>query len=178
MTSFLLMRHAQPDFSGVNGWALPGWPVDLAPLAPAGEHQVKAQIPTILKFDPEVVITSPVTRALHTALLMSSDLRVPLKVEFDLHEWFPDVRLQRLNWEQLLERQAEFETLKGEWPSGESRPWETATSMRERLLAVLRRYISFRRVLVISHQEPIRAISQVNEVGHASLIRFEWSDGR
>jgi broad specificity phosphatase PhoE len=172
------MRHAQPDFSGVNRWAPPGWPVDLAPLAPTGEDQVKAQIPTVLKFDPEVVITSPVTRALHTALCMSSDLRVPLKVEFDLREWFPDVRLKRLSWEQLLERQEEFETLKGEWPLGETRPWETVTSMRERLLSVFRRYTSFRRVVANSHQEPIRAIAEVNEVGHASLTRLEWSDGR
>ena len=94
MTTFLLMRHAQPDFSGVNRWASAGWPVDLAPLTLSGEQQVKAQIPTILDFDPEVVITSPVTRALQTALSMSSDLHVPFKVEFDLHERFPDVRLQ------------------------------------------------------------------------------------
>ena len=38
-----------------------------------------------------LIVTSLMTRALQTAALLSRALHVPLAVEFDLHEWVPDL---------------------------------------------------------------------------------------
>ena len=137
MTTFLLMRHAQPDFSGLEKLNAAGWPVDTAPLAPSGEQQVTEKVKQLLEFGPEVIIASPVTRALHTAALLLNDLHVPLKVEFDLYDWLPDLGYRRLTMDELRARQSDYNSLKGEWPAGETRPWETASSMRRRVLAGL-----------------------------------------
>jgi len=173
MTTFLLMRHAQPDFSGLERLNAAGWPVDIAPLAPVGERQVADQVNKIVEFDPQIVIASPVTRALHTAALLLTELHVPLKVEFDLYDWLPDIGLQRLTMDELRARQSEFNSLKGEWPVGETRLWESASSMRQRVLAVLGKYLGYSRVLAVCHQEPIRVVTGASEVGLAAIVRLE-----
>jgi broad specificity phosphatase PhoE len=173
MTTFLLMRHAQPDFSGLERLNAAGWPVDIAPLASSGEQQVAERLSQILEFGPEVVIASPVTRALHTAALLLAELHIPLKVEFDLYDWLPDLRLQRLTVDELRRRQSEFNSLKGEWPAGETRLWETASSMQHRVLAVLRKYCGYSRVLAVFHQEPIQVLTGASEVGLSALVRLE-----
>jgi broad specificity phosphatase PhoE len=173
MTTFPLMRHAQPDFSGLERLGVAGWPVDIAPLTPSGEQQVMGQVSQIIEFGPEAIIASPVTRALHTASLLLTELHIPFKVEFDLYDWLPDLRCQRLTMDELRARQSEYNSLKCEWPVGETRLWETASSMRLRVLAVLGKYYGYSRVLAVCHQEPIRVITGANELGLATLVRLE-----
>jgi len=173
MTVFILMRHAQPDFSGLERLDAAGWPVDTAPLAPSGEQQVIGQMSKIIEFNPEVIVASPLARAMHTAALVLGELHVPFKVEFDLYDWLPDIQYHRLTMDELRSRQSEFNSLKGEWPAGETRPWETASSMRRRVMDVLRKYHAYGRALAVFHQEPIRVVSGASEVGLAALVRFE-----
>ncbi len=173
MTSFLLMRHGQPDFSGLEKWNARGWPADLAPLAATGEEQVARQLDRIAGFDPQIVLASPVTRALQTALLVLQRVRVACKVEFDLHDWVPDLALQRISLEDLQKRQSEFDRLHGEWPAGETRPWETNSAMRARVIGVLNRYLGYQRVLVVYHREPIRVLVGPVDVGMADVVPHE-----
>lgn len=172
MTNFLFIRHGQPDFAGLHQLDVSGWPVDIAPLDPSGEQQVMDQIPKIIEFNPEIIISSPVTRALHTAVVIVSRLYTPLKVEFPLYDWLPDLRFQRLTMDELRLRSAEFNSLNGEWPLGETRLWETASMMRKRVISVLGKYKGFKRVLVVCHQEPIHSITGQKEVGLATMVPF------
>ena len=173
MTFFLLMRHGQPDFSGLDKWNARGWPADIAPLAAAGEEQVRRQFDRIAEFAPEIIVSSPVTRSLHTALLVLPRVNVPCKVEFDLHDWVADLSLQRLTLEEMQRRGSEFDSRHGEWPPGETRPWETNSAMRARVLGVLSRYLTYRRVLAVFHNAPIRAVAAVADVGMAEIVPFE-----
>ncbi len=173
MTSFLLMRHGQPDFSGLEKWNARGWPADLAPLAALGEEQVSRQLDRIADFGPEIIVASPITRALQTAMLVLPRAAVPCKVEFDLHDWVADLSLQRITLEELQKRQYEFDACHGEWPPGETRSWETFSAMRSRVLGVLNRYRDHRRVLAVFHNAPIRSVTDVRDVGMAELVPFE-----
>lgn len=173
MTSFLLMRHAQPDFTGLERLKAAGWPVDIAPLDPSGEQQVIGQMKQIAEFSPEIIISSPLTRALQTAVLVLVELRLPFRVEFDLRDWMPDLRYHRLTMDELRARQSEFNGLKGEWPEGETRPWETASNMHQRVSAVLGRYLNHRRVMAVSHQRPIQAVTGASAVELAGLRYLE-----
>jgi broad specificity phosphatase PhoE len=165
------VRHAQPDFTGLHQLDVSGWPVDIAPLDPSGEQQVMDQIPNILEFNPEIIISSPVTRALHTAIIVAR-LNIPLKVEFPLYDWLPDLRFQRLTIDELRSRSGEFNRYSGEWPLGEKRLWETVSMMRKRITSVLDKYKELKRVLVVCHQEPIHSVTGQKEVGLATLVPF------
>jgi uncharacterized phosphatase len=97
----------------------------------------------------EIIPSSPTTRALQSAALLSRALDVPISVEFDLHEWIPD-----LTWRYDQEAVAdaayrEMMDLSGEWPAGETRNWEPLSKVRERVTAVLGRYTHLRRLIVV-----------------------------
>ncbi len=173
MTAFLLMRHGQPDFSGLHALGVEGWPVDIAPLDPSGEKQVLDRIPQIMDFAPEVIVSSPLTRALHTATVVFSRVHLPLRVEFQLYDWLPDLGFKRLTMDELRARSSEFNSLKGEWPPGETRSWETSSIMRSRVLSVLSRYTQYKHVLAVFHQEPIRSVTGQNDVGLAAIVPFD-----
>jgi len=176
MTFFLLMRHAQPDFSGPRKWDAPGWGGDLAPLTEVGERQVNQQVDKIREFNPELVITSPATRALHSAMVLRPELDVPFKVEFDLHEWVPDRAFRWRTLGEVQKLQSDFERFRGEWPPGETKPWETIANMRLRALGVFRRYLNFDRVLAVCHGQLIKAITGVDEVDLAELVPLEFKE--
>ena len=61
MTSFLLMRHAEPDYSYPSKWNTLGWGADLAPLTEKGEEQVLSQVNAINESAPEIVLSFPTT---------------------------------------------------------------------------------------------------------------------
>ncbi len=173
MTTFMLMRHGQPDYSGPKRWEAPGWGTDLAPLSDAGVQRVMRQLSTIQAFQPEIVISSPMARALQTALVIRQGLLVPFRVEFDLHEWVPD---KTFKWRTLAEveaLQADYESHKGVWPLGETKLWETTESVRQRVFAVLRRYYAYTRVLAISHVLAIKAVTGVDRVEMAGVVKMD-----
>jgi len=176
MTSFLLMRHGEPDFSGPNKWNAPGWGGDLAPLTNIGEEQVIRQLDKIREFNPEIVISSPTTRTLHSALVLRSALEAPFNVEFELHEWVPDLNFQWRNLIDVQRLQSEYYRLHGEWPAGETRPWETISSVRSRSLAIFRKYLNYQRVLAICHGQLIRSITGLDDIEFAGLVPFELKE--
>ena len=180
LTLFLLMRHGKADFSGPNKWNAHGWSSELAPLTEIGEKQVMQQIGRILEFNPEIVLSSPATRALQSALILRSGLSVPFKVEFDLHEWVPDRNFQWRNIKEVDRLRADFIQCNGEYPVGETRPWETLSHMQSRATAVLRKYISYKRVLVVCHGELIKSLTQKDHfdthMDNASLVPFELKE--
>jgi broad specificity phosphatase PhoE len=172
MTSFLLMRHAEPDFSDCD--KRPGWGSDLAPLTPAGEDQVISQMNRIIEFNPEIVISSPMTRAMHSALLVRSEVDVPFKVEFNLHEWMPDRSFKSRSLENFQACGLEFYRLNGEWPKGETRCWEPLSAMRLRALMVLRKYLKYQRVLIICHGKLIKSLTTLDtDVDFAGFVNLE-----
>ena len=127
------MRHGQADFTSPNRWNSPGWGKDLAPLSAEGIRQIQATIDDINNWKPNLVLASPMTRALQSASIVTITLGLELIVEFDLHEWVPDRSFSWNTLEETLRAQEDFATCKGEWPLGEERPWETLTSIRNRV---------------------------------------------
>jgi broad specificity phosphatase PhoE len=174
------MRHGQADFSGPSKWNAPGWSAELAPLTETGEKQVMQQIGKILEFDPEIVLSSPATRALQSALLLHSKLTVPFKVEFDLHEWVPDCNFKWRNLQEVEQLWADFIQYNGEYPEGETRPWETLSHMRSRAVYILHKYINYKRVLVVCHGVLIKSLTNEihfdTHIDNASLIPFEMKE--
>jgi broad specificity phosphatase PhoE len=136
-----------------------GWGGEIAPLTLTGIEQIKNIIPDVHEWGPELIVTSPTSRTLHTCALLASQLSLPFEVEFDLYEWAPNLNLM---WETIEEVQAaldEMEYLGGEWPEGEIRVWEPISSVRQRASNVLQRYTNHTRVAVTCHQVVIKALT-------------------
>ena len=61
----------------------------------------------------------------------------------------------------------------GVCPPGETKLWETTESVRQRVLAVLKRYYAYTHVLAISHVLAIKAVTGVDRVEMAGVVKMD-----
>lgn len=151
MTVFFLLRHGYADYSLADRRRLKGAARDLVPLTSCGLEQIKQTAQTLREIRADIIISSPMTRALQSAAILSRLLDLPLEVEFDLHEWIPDLTFSYDQSEVSKAAYAEMLEQSGEWPKGEVRNWEPLSSVRSRVIGVLMRYCNFRHVIVVCH---------------------------
>ena len=91
MVKIVFMRHSEPDYSFVTARKYIGHGLDLGQLTENG-----IQLAEKVSFDnrlsgAEIIVSSPYTRALQTAAILSKNRQLDIKVELDLHEWMPDL---------------------------------------------------------------------------------------
>jgi broad specificity phosphatase PhoE/L-amino acid N-acyltransferase YncA len=140
-SAFYLVRHAETNWTLVNARQLVGAANDLAPLTELGVRQIEALTDRLRTLALCFILTSPMTRALQTAAVLSRALDLPLHVELDLHEWVPDLTYSWRSPEQVVALVEDMRRWGGEWPSDGPHPlWEQVSSVRERSLNVLRGY--------------------------------------
>ena len=159
MTQFLLIRHGETAWDILIAKGAKGWGGEIAPLTPNGIDQVRNIIPVVREWTPELIVTSPTSRTLHTCGILASQLFLPFEVEFELYEWLPNLNLLWETYEEVENAFNEMEQLGGEWPEGETRVWEPLSSVRRRSLTVLEQYTKHSKVAVTCHQVVIKALT-------------------
>jgi len=172
---FYLMRHADTDWPLVNGRHLVGAANDLAPLTDRGVQQVEAAVKQVRRLGVRLILASPMTRALQTAALVSRALDLPLVVEFDLHEWVPDLTYRWTTPEQVLALIENMRQHGGEWPSTQSQPaWEPMSAVRQRSLGVLARYASATYpIAAVTHGGVVESLTG-RSVGLTEIVPYEF----
>lgn len=151
MTTFYLVRHAEPDWAFKNARNLTGALRDYVTLTENGLQQAEQ----IVKKHPyiresELVLSSPFTRSLHTAAIINRQLALPILVEYDLHEWLPD-NFEVNTHAEIQALTKEFFAHEGRHPDGESKLWETKQSVVDRTRAAMAKYLDHSRVIVVCH---------------------------
>jgi broad specificity phosphatase PhoE len=163
MTAIYLLRHGEADYEPVYERQWPGSMADLAPLSPTGYEEATAAANWLAEVAVSALVTSPFTRTMQTASIVSCRLALPIQVEFDLHEWIPD---DSFRWHTHVEVRAflaDFESCGGEWPAGQRRPWEPLSSVRARATAALGKAIGRMRddgaLVAVCHEMVIRSLT-------------------
>ena len=175
MTRFLLIRHGETAWHLTNAKGATGWGAELAPLTETGIRQIQGITQAVREWSPEIILSSPTSRTLHTCALLSTALGIPFEVAFDLHEWIPDFQFKWKTSDDILVSRKEMEQLGGEWPEGETRCWEPLSQVRQRVSSVLKRYSNRARVAVTCHEIVISALTGRN-IGLAERIEYNTSD--
>ena len=80
------IRHGQTDYSLKDQKIYQGFGVNLAPLSEEGVRQIEETAKDPRLQGAELILTSPYTRAIQTAAILSRRLDLPIAVETDLHE--------------------------------------------------------------------------------------------
>lgn len=132
---------------------------DWIPLSARGVAEAEAAADRLCDTPARLVLSSPMTRALQTAAIISRALDLPLAVEFDLHEWLPDVSQTYDSTAAAVAAAEEMARSGGEWPDGQSLGWEPLSQVRRRVLAVLRQYADQGDVIVVCHGTVIEALT-------------------
>ncbi len=172
-TSFLLMRHGHADWARVRHCI--GWGADVVPLSDLGRQQVRDRIADIKAWQPTIILSSPMTRSLETATIVSQALFIPIEVRFELHEWIPKLSMDWRSLDEVTSLQNDLMACGGEWPAGQSRDWEPLSRVRSRALSVLDKCGDGQRVLVTAHRVLMYALTGQFEIANAEIIDFRSS---
>ena len=169
---FYLVRHGQTDYSMKNSGIYQGFGVNLAPLSERGVRQIEETAKDVRLKGTQIILSSPYTRALQTAAILSKELGAPIIVETDLHEWLADKKYTYLDDETAEKNYQEYTEMNGCYPEAMERSWESAEMMRARVMAVLNRYCHYQKVVVACHGMMMQALTGGKHPQNGEIV--EW----
>lgn len=173
MTVFYLIRHGEPTYQPVNDRNFIGHGLDLAPLTEIGIQQLKETSKDNRLKNCEIIVSSPYTRALQSAAILSKELGIDIEVDVDLHEWIPDIiNFQHRTSEECFSLSRDFDLHNGIHPKGEVKVWETKENMKRRINGVLEKYLKYNRVIVVCHEMVIKTIEYQEKVANGEIIEY------
>ncbi|MGE5654148.1 MAG: histidine phosphatase family protein [Bacillota bacterium] len=172
MTTIYFVRHGETHYDLAEQRRLKGGMRDLVPLTDKGREQALSAAERLRGMPITRIVTSPMTRAMETAHIIAVALGLPMAVEFDLHEWLPDLSHNYDSSRFAREQSAEMECLGGEWPTGETRGWEPLSSVRQRVRSSLIKYQGGEPLVVVAHGTLIYAMTG-ERISTGHVIKFE-----
>ncbi len=173
----VFIRHGEPDKEEVDKRGFIGQGRDFAPLTDLGIKQAENVSLNPLLADCQIIVSSPYTRALQTAAIISKNTGLNIKVEVDIHEFIPDKTFQVKGEEENKALHKDFMCCRGEYPEGEIRKWETITEIINRSKPVFDKYIDlgYKKILVVAHGGVIRRYTGVGLIGHCEVCEVDYS---
>jgi broad specificity phosphatase PhoE len=178
MATFYLVRHGQPDYQSLSGYSFFGFGRDFAPLSPVGIAQAEQAAADARLQSAEMIVSSPYTRALQTAQIISRRTRLPVQVELALHEWIPDLTNAYTSSEESFQLSKEFADCRGEYPAGILCRWETLSAMRQRMKAVADKYADREKVILVGHGMAFRALAYIQELPPGGIVECQYEKGQ
>lgn len=175
MTTFYLIRHGQADWDDCYARGLSGFRTDFTKLTTLGKDQLENTAKDERLTKANLILSSPYTRALQSAAILSRNLQTKIEIEYDLHEWMPDSTGVYSSQLEIFGLADDFERCHGIYPSGETRLWETLEHLKTRVSSVLQRYLQFDFVVVVCHEMAIWSVTDTRDVANGQIIELELS---
>jgi broad specificity phosphatase PhoE len=174
VTRFHLIRHGEAAWAAMHARGAQGRDFNFVELTPAGVAQIEALAADARLKSAEAVISSPYTRALQSAAILSRRLNLPLHVEHDLHEWLYDRDPYAPFVADEVERRRQHYFASDRFAPPESQlAWETAFEVRTRVEAVLRRHAHHDASIVVCHVGVIFSLTGREKVGLGEVVGFD-----
>ena len=166
MTKFYLIRHGKADYSYAEKTGHLAVFANLAPLHRDYVYMVDKTAKDKRLADADLIIASPYTRALQTAATISKQTGLDITMESDLMEWQEDLSYTFNSFDIQNQRIEEF--LRGDYTHCESKE-----HLRDRVMAVLKKYKKYKKVVVVFHCMAILAVTGLmREIENAEIIEF------
>lgn len=178
MALFYLVRHGEANYDGMLENGFWGFGRDFAPLSKKGKKQAEITAKDIRLKDAELIVSSPYTRALQTAQIISRKTGIRVEVDIDLHEWIPDENNQYKTSEESFALAREFTKFKGEYPPGEKFRWESLSHMRKRMIHVADKYSDYNKVILVGHGMVFRCLAYIEKMNPAEIIECAYQIGQ
>ena len=86
MATFYLVRHGKTDYSERNKKIYQGFGVNLSPLSVEGVKEIENTSKDKRLLEASIILSSPYTRAVQTAAILSKELQIDIVIETDLHD--------------------------------------------------------------------------------------------
>ncbi|MBQ3088475.1 MAG: histidine phosphatase family protein [Clostridia bacterium] len=173
----VFIRHGEPDFSEVDSRGFIGQGRDFAPLTKNGINQAEKVSKNPLLNNAQIIISSPYTRALQTAAIISKNLIIELAVETDLHEQIFDKTFRVKGADEAKALNLDFIKYSGEAPDGQIKKWETLSEITNRIKPVADKYydLGFEKIIVVSHGGIIRRFTGKWKIDYCDVTEIEYN---
>lgn len=176
MALFYLVRHGEPAYDEMLEKGFWGFGRDFAPLSEKGKTQAQEAARDPRLREAELIVSSPYTRALQTAQIISGETGLAVEVEVDLHEWLPDQENRYKTSEESFALAREFARCHGEYPPGRTLRWETLSHMRQRVQRVADKYAGRRAVILVAHGAVFGCLTQAEQMDHAQILEYSYPE--
>ncbi|MBQ0835278.1 histidine phosphatase family protein [Lactiplantibacillus pentosus] len=169
-----LIRHSEPTYQQATDAGLQGFGRELSSLTENGVAiaQKLAQQPL---FDHvQLILASPYTRALQTALEIVRFNDIPLKVELGLREWQPDNTGSRTDTdEQASVAYQIYRQHAGQRVADSPLHYETAAEVKSRVLTTLSKYAqTYDCIACVTHGEVMRQFGDQQDVAFCGVRKI------
>lgn len=177
MAIFYLIRHGTPDYTERNTKIYQGFGTNLAPLSEQGISEIKHTARDGRLPGADIILSSPYTRALQTAAILSKELQADIAVETDLHEWMANKEYIFEPDDVAISRCTAFCEQGGIYPGGRVQDWEDRDHLRVRTLSVLKKYSGYEKVIICCHGMIIRALCGGYSSKCGEIVEFQLDGG-
>lgn len=172
----ILIRHGEPDYSYVTERKFKGQGRDLAVLSSRGKEQAEAVSKDKRLIGADLVVSSPYTRALQTAAIISRNTGLRIEVETDLHEWIVDLDFNFDNDEYVRAVSEEATLMKGIHTENCKYKWESFDNIAKRAYRALYPYLKYNKVIVVSHGMVMRQFKFQKEIPYCGIIELDFDE--
>lgn len=173
MTTFYLIRHGETDYSRNDMMIFKDIGKNFAPLTNKGVDQLETTALDKRLLGCDVIISSPYTRALQSAAILSKALQKELVVESTLFEWVPNKHFAT-PYDSTSLAINEYNQYNGKYPDGELRDWEDNELLQNRILEVMERYLHHDKVGIVCHGMLIHSLFQDRWLDYGEIIEYEF----
>ncbi len=178
MALFYLIRHGEPTYDQMLESGFWGFGRDFAPLSEKGKQQAEITAKDDRLKHAEIIVSSPYTRALQTAQIISRETGIHVEVDIDLHEWIPDRDNLYKTSEESFALAREFNKFKGQYPPDKEVRWESLDHMRQRVLRVADKYSDYNKVILVGHGMAFRCLTYIEKMRPAEIIECVYNKGQ
>lgn len=157
----ILIRHGEPRYDEVLSRNYRVIRNDLGRLTELGVKQAETVSNDPRLKGASLIVSSPYTRSLQTAAIISRLTNIPLTVENDLHEWIPDYNFTFPD--KVDTAYHDFMDNRGiEYPNKKV-DWESLDSLYNRTKNSLKPYLNYEKIIVVCHGMVMRALYDFDE---------------
>ena len=179
MVKIVFMRHSEPDYSFVRERKYIGHGLDLGQLTEKGiEMAEKASFDNRLN-GAEIIASSPYTRALQTAAILSKNRQLDIKVELDLHEWMPDLTFQYSTYKEAKKAGELCGEYRGICPDNCEIKFENVEDVFNRAKKALLRYMEFKKIIVVTHGVVMKqfiSTSWISSIPYCGMLEIDFDE--
>ena len=176
MVKIVFMRHSEPDYSFVRERKYIGHGLDLGQLTEHG-IQIAEQASLDNRLDgAEIIVSSPYTRALQTAAILSKNRQLDIKVELGLHEWMPDLTFQYSTYQEAVKAAELFKEYKGIRPDDSEIRYESADEVFNRAKEALLKYTGYNKIIAVAHGMVIERFVPARAIPYCGIFEIDFDE--
>ena len=176
MQKIVFVRHSEPDYTFVEEKKFMGHGMDLAQLSENGILIAEKVSHDCRLSNADMIVSSPYTRALQTAAIISKNRQLNIRVEVGLHEWIPDLSFKYSSREEVKEANRLCKEYKGVCPNDIGIKFENLESVFDRAKRALLCYSENKKIIVVTHEIVIRRFSLEPDIPFCGITEIDFDE--